>query len=144
MQNVDVPMISLEIKSLPVGSSLNVRIHHSGRPPCVVVAVSVIIDAILPTCEYSFRVPLDSDELIEVSGRNIRIEVPVVAFDAMLEVDFSLQTSSAGYSNGRLAMSSPACAVVGIDLAEPDHVPDFTPWNAIFCNCSVSVEAHSR
>lgn len=101
-------------------------------------------DDVVPTSDYLFRASVYSVELIDVSGGNVRTEVPVVALDAMLDAAFSLQTSPIGYSTGRLAMISPACIVVGIDLAEPDHVPDFTPWKAIFCNCSVSREAHSR
>lgn len=85
---------------------------------------------------------MNSAELIDVSGGNVRTKASVAALDAILDAAFSLQTR--GYSIGRLAIISPACTVIGIDLAEPDHVPDFTPWKAIFCNCSVSVEAHSR
>lgn len=120
------------------------RIDQPGRSACVRVTAFVFMRDIVPTWEHWLHVSEDSEKLIDLSGCNLRNDVPVATLGTVFEVAFSLQTSPAGYSNGRLAMISPACAVVGIDLVEPDHVPDFTPWKAIFCNCSVSVETHSR
>lgn len=104
----------------------------------------MVIGDILLMSDKSFGDFVDSGLLIDESGGKMRVEVSVACLDVILMVASPLKYSPIGYSNGRFAMISPACEVIGIERAELDHVPDLTLWKAVLCNCSVSVEVHSK
>lgn len=93
----------------------------------VVGGASIDMGDTVPASDNSFRVSVVAERVVDDPGGDMGVEVPAAALIATLEAAFSRQAWPIGYSNGRLAIISPACDVIGYDFEEPDQVPDPTP-----------------